>query len=90
VVSAALELALICLDSSVELDAGRSLALDKASLVLALGEWAQGIFDAGGRGGQLVPGQGGTREGKIRATAAGIVVQVAEIGEKWGNLGSLR
>ncbi|WVQ84635.1 hypothetical protein IAT38_006790 [Cryptococcus sp. DSM 104549] len=87
VLSAALELALVCLDAAVELDAGRTLAMDKAALVMAVGEWASGVFEVENEGGEVSAGQGGKREGKVRAEAAGVVVKIGEIGEKWGRFG---
>lgn len=83
VVGSALELALAALDASVELDAGRTLALDHAELVLAVGEWAHGAFERE-QAGLKNAGAGGSREGRVRADAAGVVVKIAEIGEKWG------
>jgi telomere length regulation protein len=82
---AALELALAVLDAAIDLDTGRSLAVDAPQLVLAAGEWAGGVFEAenGGVGGKAAGG-GGSREGRLRAAAAGVVVKVAEIGDKWG------
>jgi telomere length regulation protein len=87
VVSAALELALVCLDGAVEVDQGRTLAMDKPELVLAAGEWAQGVFDTESRGGKVAQGQ--AREGKIRAAAAGVVIKVADIAEKWNRVGAI-
>jgi telomere length regulation protein len=87
VVGAALELALVCLDGAAELDQGRALAMDKPELVLAAGEWAQGVFDIESSGGKVAQGQ--AREGKIRAAAAGVVVKVAEIAEKWTRIGAM-
>jgi telomere length regulation protein len=86
VLGAALELALVALDGAAELDQGRTMAMDKPELVLALGEWASGVFDVESKGGMVAAGQGG-REGRIRAGAAAVVVKVAEVGEKWGHLG---
>lgn len=83
VIGSALELALAALDASVELDAGRTLALDHAELVLATGEWAHAAFEREQQGLRNA-GQGGAREGRVRADAAGVVVKIAEIGEKWG------
>lgn len=83
VIGSALELALAALDASVELDAGRTLALDHAELVLAIGEWAHGAFERE-QAGLKNAGSGGSREGRVRADAAGVVVKIAEIGEKWG------
>lgn len=86
VVGAALELALAALDASVDLDAGRALALDHAELVLATGEWAHATFEREQQGLRHA-GHGGSREGRVRADAAGVVVKIAEIGEKWGAVG---
>lgn len=88
VLAAALELVLVSLDVSVELDKGRTLALDKAELVLAAGEWATGVFEVESKGGKVSAGQGGMREGKVKATAAGVVVKISEIGERWAAVGS--
>ena len=88
VLAAALELVLVSLDVSVELDKGRTLALDKPELVLAAGEWATGVFEVESKGGQVSSGQGGLREGRVKATAAGVVVKISEIGERWTAVGS--
>ncbi|OCF38088.1 hypothetical protein I316_00312 [Kwoniella heveanensis BCC8398] len=94
VIGSALELSLVVLDGSFELDAGRTLAMEKPALLLGVGEWATAIFQAetegsgeirGGLG--IAAGQGGRGEGRIRANAAGVVLKVGEIGEKWGHLG---
>ena len=89
VVSSSLEVCLVCLGTSFELDNGRTLAFDKPQLVLAVGEWAGGIFEIESHGGQVAAGQGGMREGRIKAAAAGVVVKISEIGEKWARLGLL-
>ena len=89
VLAAALELVLISLDTSVELDKGRTLAMDKPELVLAVGEWATGVFEVENKGGEVSSGQGGMREGRVRATAAGVVVKIAEIGERWVTIGRM-
>ena len=86
VVGAALEIALVVLDASFELDGGRTLALDKSHLLLGVGEWASSVFQAEEMGGTVASGQGGLREGRVRAAAAGVVVKVSEIGEKWGRM----
>lgn len=85
VIGSALELALAALDASVDLDGGRTLALDHAELVLAVGEWAHTAFEREQQGLKNA-GQGGAREGRVRADAAGVVVKIAEIGEKWGTM----
>jgi len=87
VVGAALELALVVLDASFDLDAGRTLATTKPALISAVGEWASGLFKVEERGGERLAGQGGLKEGRIRSGAAGVVVKVSEIAEKWGRFG---
>ncbi|CAK9783297.1 hypothetical protein CC85DRAFT_254315 [Cutaneotrichosporon oleaginosum] len=84
VVGAALELALAALDTAVELDGGRTMALDHPELVLATGEWASAVFEAHS-GGTIVAGVG-SKGGRLRAAAAGVVVKVSEVGEKWGGV----
>ncbi|RXK40552.1 hypothetical protein M231_02204 [Tremella mesenterica] len=86
VVGAALELVLVSLDHAFELDGGRTLVYDKSEMVLALGEWANGVFEACSKG-ERMGGEGGLREGKLRATAAGVVVKISDIGQKWSFLG---
>ncbi|BEI82719.1 hypothetical protein CcaverHIS002_0305870 [Cutaneotrichosporon cavernicola] len=80
VVGAALELALAALDTAVELDGGRTMAFDHPELVLATGEWASAVFEAHS---DSVAGMG-SRDARLRAAAAGVVVKVSEVGEKWG------
>lgn len=82
VLAASLELALISLDTSFDLDAGRTLVMDKPELVLATGEWAQGVFERENRG-ERSAGSGGQREGRVRAASAGVVVKVGEMGSRW-------
>ena len=84
VVSAALELCLVVLDTSVELDRGRMVVTTKPGLVAAVGEWAGAVFKAQEGGAGRLGGQGGVGEGKVRTTAAGVVVKVSEIAERWG------
>jgi len=90
VVGSAMELALVALDGSVDLDFGRTLAMDKAGLLMGVGEWAGGVFEKESGGGEVAAGQGGMREGRIRAGAAGVVLKISEISEKWGRMGMLR
>lgn len=86
VVGSALELALVVLDASFELDQGRTLATQKATLLGAVGEWAATVFKNEERGVGKLAGQGGMREGRVRSGAAGVVVKVSDIAEKWGRL----
>ncbi|KAI9510400.1 telomere length regulation protein-domain-containing protein [Russula earlei] len=82
VLTTALELALIVLDACVELDGGRSLSLEHTGLLLAAGEWAQGLF-ARLEKGILVKGGGGASEVRLRKAAAGVVIKVDEVSERW-------
>ena len=82
VLTTALELALLVLDACVELDGGRSLSLEHTALLLAAGEWAQGLF-ARLEKGVLVKGGGGAAEVRLRKAAAGVVIKVDEMSERW-------
>jgi len=82
VLTTALELALVVLDACVELDGGRSLSLEHTALLLAAGEWAQGLF-ARLEKGILVKGGGGAVEIRLRKAAAGVVIKVDEVAERW-------
>ncbi|KAJ9110815.1 hypothetical protein QFC22_006671 [Naganishia vaughanmartiniae] len=62
VVAAALELALVCLDGSRELDGGKSLARDHLPSAMAAAEWAGGVFEKEKRGKALLC----TKEGERR------------------------
>lgn len=84
VVGSALELVLVALDLSGEIDGGRTMMGDRHELVMAAGEWARGVFEVESEGGKVVGGQGG-REGRIKGAAAGVVVRVGEMMEKWGS-----
>lgn len=84
VVLAALELALVSLSSAQELDQGHALALDKPLVLLACAEWAGEVVESQVIRGQAVTvNQGGAREGKIGKAAAGIVVLVSGIIERY-------
>ena len=82
VLATALELALVVLDACVELDGGRTLSLEHTALLLAAGEWAQGLF-ARLEKGVLVKGGGGAGEVRLRKAAAGVVIKVDEVSERW-------
>ncbi|KAH9038997.1 telomere length regulation protein-domain-containing protein [Lactarius pseudohatsudake] len=82
VLTTALELALVVLDTCVELDGGRSLSLEHTALLLAAGEWAQGLFDLLEKG-ILIKGGGGVAEIRLRKAAAGVVIKVDEVSERW-------
>jgi len=82
VLTTALELALVILDACVELDGGRTLSLEHTALLLGAGEWAQGLF-ARLEKGILVKGGGGVVEIRLRKAAAGVVIKVDEVAERW-------
>ena len=82
VLTTALELALVVLDACVELDGGRTLSLEHTTLLLAAGEWAQGLFTRLEKG-MLVKGGGGVGEVRLRKVAAGVVIKVDEVAERW-------
>lgn len=86
-----MEVALVVLDASYELDMGRTLARTKAGVLAAVGEWAAAVFkvEEGSVQGERSAGQGGMREGRLRSGAAGVVVKVSEIVEKWGRFGTI-
>ena len=78
----ALELALIVLDGSLEIDAGRSLGLEHTALLLAVGEWAGAVFRTLEQG-VLVRGGGGAAEARLSKAAAGVVIKVSELSDRW-------
>ncbi|KAH9001642.1 hypothetical protein EDB92DRAFT_1827974 [Lactarius akahatsu] len=82
VLTTALELALVVLDTCVELDGGRSLSLEHTALLLAAGEWAQELFALLEKG-ILIKGGGGVAEVRLRKAAAGVVIKVDEVSERW-------
>ncbi|KAF8586558.1 hypothetical protein K439DRAFT_945232 [Ramaria rubella] len=83
VLTAALELTLVTLDACIDLDGGRTLALEHAALLLAVGEWAGSVLDVLGKG-RRMSGGGGAVEGRIGGAAAGVVLSIEKITERWG------
>ena len=82
VLTAALEVALVVLNSALESDGGKVLGLEHTTLVLAIGEWAGKIF-ASLEKGLKVPGGGGVHEAKLRRATAGVLLKVDELASKW-------
>ena len=82
VLTAALELAIIVLDASLDLDGGRSLGLEHPGLLLGAGEWAGHVLEAL-ENGVRVPGEGGAQELRLRRSAAGVVLKVDELSSRW-------
>jgi telomere length regulation protein len=81
VVAASLELAMVCLSGSKELDGGKSLVREHMTSVMAAAEWATGIFGKEQKGESTSLHKGGLQEDRIRRTAAGIVLAVNSIVE---------
>ncbi|OSX64936.1 hypothetical protein POSPLADRAFT_1044368 [Postia placenta MAD-698-R-SB12] len=80
--TAALELALIVLDGSLELDEGRSLGLEHTALLFGAEEWAKEVFSKLESGVRTV-GEGGEHEVRLRRAAAGVLLKVDELTSKW-------
>ncbi|KAF8163004.1 telomeric DNA binding protein [Crassisporium funariophilum] len=83
VLTSALELALVILNASLEIDGGRNLGLEHTTLVLGVGEWAGNVF-AGLERGLKPQGGGGLHEAKLQRAAAGVVLKVDELTTRWG------
>ncbi|KAJ2917584.1 hypothetical protein MD484_g2776, partial [Candolleomyces efflorescens] len=78
VICSALELVLVVLDGSLELDGGRSLGLEHTHLLLGANEWASKIFEALEKG-VKVEGEGGVHEMRLRSVAAGVLLKADEV-----------
>lgn len=76
VVAASLDLALVCLTGSKELDGGRSLIREHTTSVMAAAEWASGVFGKEQKGESTSLHKGGLEEDRIRRTAASVVLTV--------------
>ncbi|KAL7409460.1 telomere length regulation protein-domain-containing protein [Mrakia frigida] len=85
VLGASLELALVVLDASRELDGGRTLMVEKGGLMMGVSEWAELVFMRTEKG-ERVLGEGGEAEGRVRRASAGLCVLIGEIRDKWGRL----
>ena len=83
VLVASLELALVILDGCLDLDGGRSFGLEHTRLVLSAGEWAGNLLNWLEQGLRIVGG-GGTQDVRLRRGAAGVMLKVQEISERWG------
>ena len=82
VLVAALELALIVLDSCIALDGGKSLGLDHTNLIFGVGEWAGAVFSNLEKGMRVVGG-GGLHEMRLQRAAAGLLLKVDELRSRW-------
>jgi len=83
VLAASLELALVALDGCLDLDGGRSLGLEHTRLVLSAGEWAGNLLNWLEQG-LRVAGSGGAQEVRLKRGAAGVMLKVQDISERWG------
>jgi telomere length regulation protein len=82
VLTAALELALVVLDGSHEVDGGKLLGLEHTTILLGTGEWAGKVFSALEKG-IKAEGGGGVHEVKLRRAAVGVLLKVDEITSIW-------
>ena len=82
VLTAALELALVVLDGSHEVDGGKLLSLEHTTILLGTGEWAGKVFSALEKG-IKAEGGGGLHEVKLRRATAGVLLKVDEITSIW-------
>lgn len=82
VLTSALELALVVLDGCLEVDGGRAIGLEHATLLLGVGEWAGMVLSRVEKG-LKVEGGGGIHEVKLRKAAVGVVLKVDDLTSKW-------
>ncbi|PPQ63332.1 hypothetical protein CVT24_006705 [Panaeolus cyanescens] len=82
VLTSALELALVILNSSLELDQGRTLGLEFTPLVLGVGEWAGKVFSNVDKGLRF-QGGGGAHEARLSRSAAGVILKIEELMNRW-------
>ncbi|EMD38650.1 hypothetical protein CERSUDRAFT_153646 [Gelatoporia subvermispora B] len=82
VLTTALELALVVLDGSLDLDGGRTLGLEHTALLYATGEWAKEVFERLEQGVRVLGG-GGVQEVALKRAAAGVLLKVDELSSKW-------
>ncbi|OCH95315.1 telomeric DNA binding protein [Obba rivulosa] len=82
VLTTALELALVVLDGSLDLDGGRTLGLEHTALLFAAGEWAKEVYERLEQGVRVLGG-GGVQELALRRAAAGVLLKVDELSSKW-------
>lgn len=93
VLTTSLELTLVSLDVSRDLDGGRTLMLNHIGLVSAAAEWGALVFGRTERGERVMGegrsgGEDGLDEGVqgVRRASAGLCVVIGEMREKWGRL----
>jgi telomere length regulation protein len=83
VMIAALELALVVLDGSLEFDGGRALGLEHTAVLLGIGEWATKVFNSLDKG-ERVKGGGGAHEVRLLRAVTGVCLKVDKVSKRWG------
>lgn len=83
VLTSALELALVVLNGSLEVDGGKILSLEHTTLILGVSEWATKVFSSLEKG-IKVQGGGGLHEMKLSRAAAGVLLKSDELRSRWG------
>ena len=83
VLTSALELALVVLNGSLEIDGGKILSLEHTTLMLGVNDWATKVFSSLEKG-MKVRGGGGLHEMKLSRAAAGVLLKSDELRSKWG------
>ena len=83
VLTSALELALVVLSGSLNIDGGKILSLEHSTLILGAREWATKVFNSLEKG-IKVRGGGGLHEIKLSRAAAGVLLKSDELRSKWG------
>ncbi|KAH8833556.1 telomere length regulation protein-domain-containing protein [Flagelloscypha sp. PMI_526] len=82
VLTASLELALIVLEGSLEVDGGRVLSLENTELLIGTKEWAELVFRRLEDGARL-PGVGGRYEERLRQAVAGLLLKISSVESRW-------
>lgn len=82
VLTSALELALVVLDASLDIDGGRVIGLEHTTLLMGTGEWAGEVF-AQLEKGLKMQGEGGVHEVKLKRAAAGVLLKIDKLTSRW-------
>lgn len=79
VLAPALELALVILNASIDLDGGRELGLEHTALVYGVGEWARHVFELS----EATVGSEQGDDARMGKAAAGLLLEVERVKERW-------
>ncbi|KZT51597.1 hypothetical protein CALCODRAFT_124246 [Calocera cornea HHB12733] len=82
VVAYSAQVALIIIDTSAELDGGRTLAMEHARALFAVGDWARTLFENEEKGIRL-DGAGSVGGSNLERVAASLVLKVHDLLDKW-------